>query len=155
MDVRLAAYAVIVTDGRLLLTHWNEHGRNGWALPGGGLEHFETAEQAALREIREETGFDAELIDLLGVDSMYLMPADRAPGRSLPLHSFRVIYRARIVGGTLTHEVGGSSDEARWFDLTAVADVRTVTLVPIALALLQERTQHPSRRGPGSRDPGS
>lgn len=135
MDVRLAAYAVIVSDGKLLLTHWNEAAGTGWALPGGGLEDRETAAQAAVREVREETGFDVELGGLLGVDSMFLEPADRAPGKTRPLHSFRVVYQARIVGGTLTHEVGGSSDEARWFDLQEIPDLATVTLVPIALRL--------------------
>ena len=69
MDVRIAAYGVIVRDGELLLTHWNEEGRTGWTLPGGGLEDYETAEEAAVREIREETGYDAELVTLLGIDS--------------------------------------------------------------------------------------
>lgn len=149
MDVRLAAYAVIIDNGRLLLTHWNEHGRTGWTLPGGGLEEYETAEQAAVREIREETGFDAELIDLLGVDSLFLQPASRAPGHTRPLHSFRIVYRARIIGGTLTHEVGGSSDEARWCDLRTVAELQTVTLVPIALALWRQRTVADATTQPG------
>lgn len=138
MDVRLAAYVVIVSDGQVLLTHWNEAGGTGWTLPGGGLERRETAEQAAVREAREETGFEVELIGLLGVDSMFIEPADRAPGHTRPLHSFRVIYEALIVGGTLTHEVGGSSDEARWFDLEQIPGLNTVTLVPIALRLWRE-----------------
>ena len=74
---QIAAYGVIVNDGELLLTHWNENGRTGWTLPGGGLEDYETAEAAAVREIREETGYDAELVTLLGIDSMFIRPEDR------------------------------------------------------------------------------
>ena len=77
VDVRIAAYGVIVRDGELLLSHWNEDGRTGWTLPGGGLEDYETAEDAAVREIREETGYDAELVTLLGIDSWYIKPEDR------------------------------------------------------------------------------
>jgi len=38
VDVRVGAYGVIVADDRILLTHWNEFGRTGWTLPGGGME---------------------------------------------------------------------------------------------------------------------
>jgi 8-oxo-dGTP diphosphatase len=139
VDVRVGAYGVIIADDQILLTHWNEHGRTGWTLPGGGLEEYETPQQAAVREVREETGFDTEILDILGVDSMYVVPADRIAGQG-PLHVLRIVFRARIVGGSLTHEIGGSSDEARWVPLTEVAALPTVSLVGIAL-------QFPGHRG--------
>ena len=133
VDVRVGAYGVIIADDRILLTHWNEQGRTGWTLPGGGMEAYETPQQAAVREIREETGFDTEILDILGVDSMYLAPADRMVAGDGPLHSLRIVFRARIVGGSLTHELAGSSDEARWVPLADVVALPTVSLVGIAL----------------------
>ena len=38
MDIRVAAYAVIVDDRGMLLSHWNEGGYSGWTLPGGGID---------------------------------------------------------------------------------------------------------------------
>lgn len=143
MDVRVGAYAVIVRDGDLLLTHWNEHGRTGWTLPGGGLEDYESTEQAVVREVREETGYDAEVRTLLGVDSLFLEPGERAVPGAGPLHALRVVYLARIVGGALTHEVGGSSDEARWVPLDAVGDLATLSLVPTAIDMLLRRLARP------------
>jgi 8-oxo-dGTP diphosphatase len=139
LDVRIAAYGVIVNEGELLLTHWNEEGRTGWTLPGGGLEDYETAEDAAIREIREETGYDAELVTLLGIDSRFVKPADRWEPNGRGFHALRIIYVARIVGGVLTLEIGGSSDEARWVPLDQVAELPTVSLVPAAIDLLLKR----------------
>ncbi len=135
MDIRIAAYGVIVNDGKLLLAHWDEDGRTGWTLPGGGLEDFETADQAAVREIAEETGYDAELTALLGIDSLFIQPDDRVSANGRALHALRIIYEARVVGGSLTAEIGGSTDEARWVSLDQLAELPTLSLVSVALDL--------------------
>ncbi|HEY5294521.1 MAG TPA: NUDIX hydrolase [Gaiellaceae bacterium] len=59
-----AAGGVVVRDGLVLLVHRARYG--DWTLPKGKLEPGETWEQAALREVREETGFTCELGEPLG-----------------------------------------------------------------------------------------
>lgn len=134
MDIRVAAYAVVVEQERMLLAHWSEGGRAGWTLPGGGIDPGEHPADAAVREVREETGYDVELDGLLGVDSHVVRGADRiVPGADL--HALRILYRAHVVGGQLTHEVDGSTDEAAWVALDAVDDLRRVGLVDTARRL--------------------
>ncbi|MDR5699288.1 NUDIX hydrolase [Agromyces aerolatus] len=134
MDIRIAAYGVIIDGERILLAHWNEHGRSGWTLPGGGVEGDEHPVATARREIFEETGYDASVDRLLGIDTM-VIPAERRHTAAAPLYAMRVVYRAHVTGGELRNEVGGSSDEARWFDLAEVRDLTRVGLVDIALRL--------------------
>ncbi|MEI5584424.1 MULTISPECIES: NUDIX hydrolase [unclassified Agromyces] len=134
MDIRIAAYGVIIRDDAILLAHWNEHGRSAWTLPGGGIELPEHPNDAAIREIREETGYDAEIERLLGIDTMVVPAAKRHHGTA-PLYAMRIVYRARVVGGALRNEVGGSSDEARWFPLGEVPRLARVSLLDIAIRM--------------------
>ena len=134
-DTRVGAYAVVVRDGMILLAHWNEHGRSGWTLPGGGLELGEDAPTAAVREMLEETGYVVELDELLGVDSLHIDPEDRLSGSLRPLHALRIVYRAHPVSGELVHELDGSTDEAAWIQLADIPNLRRVDLVDKAIRL--------------------
>ena len=63
----LGASAVIVEDGKVLLIKREDF--EVWALPGGTVESGETTAQAAIREVKEETGLDVELSRLVGIYS--------------------------------------------------------------------------------------
>jgi ADP-ribose pyrophosphatase len=56
----------------------------GYALPGGFVEVGETVEKAVLREVKEETGLDAQIVKLLGVYS--------EPNRDLRFHVVSVVF---------------------------------------------------------------
>ena len=52
-DVRVSA--IIIKNNEILLMHRKKNGEEYWVFPGGGVEDTETAEQAIIREVTEET----------------------------------------------------------------------------------------------------
>ena len=76
----------------------------GWAIPGGFVEVGETVEHAAVREAREETSLDVELVALLGVYS--------DPRRDPRHHTASVVYVGRARG---TPQGADDAAQARGF----------------------------------------
>ncbi|GGJ37289.1 NUDIX hydrolase [Streptomyces brasiliensis] len=138
-NLRVAAYAVCVRDGQLLLARSPApDGTPEWVLPGGGMEHGEDPYDTVRREVAEETGYRIEVTGLLGVDSLR-RTLPRRFGRTVDHHAVRLVYEARVTGGELRHEVGGSTDLAAWQDLTDVPGLTRVALIDTALRLWRER----------------
>ncbi|MEU6606709.1 NUDIX hydrolase [Streptomyces shenzhenensis] len=137
--LRVAAYAVCVRDGQILLARSPAPaGPPEWVLPGGGMEHGEDPYDTVRREVREETGYRIEVTGLLGVDSLR-RTAPRRFGRTVDHHGVRLVYEGRVTGGELRNEVNGSTDLAAWQELSAVAGLHRVPLVDTALRLWRER----------------
>lgn len=134
-ETRAGAYALIVEDGRVLMSAWAGPTGIVWTLPGGGIELGESPEEACVREVEEETGHTAELTGLLGVTTGTIPAERRLRGEPLPLLTVQVLYTARLTGGVLRPEADGSSVDADWFALDGLADVRTSSWVDRALAL--------------------
>ncbi len=108
-DPKLAVGALIVEDGRVLLVRRGVVPRKGyWAMPSGFVEYDEQPRPALAREIREETGLEADVGRVLEV---YPIADPNKKGVFL-------LFEARIVGGALTP--GDDVSEARWFPIDAI-----------------------------------
>lgn len=67
MNIRNSAKAVIIENGRLLLTQNEDRDGFFYLFPGGGQEHGETLTEALKRECLEEAGTDVEVKELLHI----------------------------------------------------------------------------------------
>ncbi|MFE9773119.1 NUDIX hydrolase [Streptomyces sp. NPDC005931] len=138
--LRVAAYAVCVRDGQLLLARSpGPGGLPEWVLPGGGMEHGEDPYDTVRREVEEETGYRIEVTGLLGVNSTRRTFPGRRLGRAVDHHGVRLVYEGRITGGALRHEIGGSTNLAAWQPLDAVPGLVRVRMVDIGLRLWRKR----------------
>ena len=125
-SIRPCAGVVCIRGGEVLLIRRGKAPRKGeWSLPGGGIELDETTKAAALRELREETGLEAEILGLLDV-------VDLIDGHG---HAILVDYAARWISGEAV--AGDDAMEARfWPAAEALALVNwTETKRIIALAV--------------------
>ena len=67
MTEAVSCGGVVIHDGKVLLLYKNQNGRYmGWVLPKGTVEPGETYQQTALREVKEETYSDAEIVIFIG-----------------------------------------------------------------------------------------
>jgi 8-oxo-dGTP diphosphatase len=131
-QLRVAAYAVCRRDDTVLLARWKGPRGPEWALPGGGLDHGEDPADAAVREVREETGYTTHLDGLLTIYSFQTVIRDSA--EPIDHHGIQIVYAGTVVGGELRFEVGGSTDMAAWIPLAEVSALARVPLVDVGLA---------------------
>lgn len=111
MSYRISAGAIVEHDHRLLLVrHLRPQRYDFWVAPGGGVQGDESYEQAAAREVREETGLAVEATRLLYIEDL-LSPQCRY---------VKFWFAARLLGGTLDtgHPEARAEHivEAAWLD---------------------------------------
>jgi 8-oxo-dGTP diphosphatase len=116
-EIRLRACIAVVDKGQILLVpHFQtDAGPIQWVVPGGGVEFGESLHAAATREFKEETGFDAEIDELL--DTFEVIHPAR------PWHSVTIAFRGHIVRGhPHSEETPWGLRTARWFSLMELHD---------------------------------
>ena len=111
--VRVGVGVVVMDEnGCILLEKRSDCGL--WGLPGGKIEPGESIVEAALREVKEETGLTVKINRLLGV---YSEPEDRIVtflDNGDVVHLVDILLEATVISGELS--CGSESEEVRFFD---------------------------------------
>ena len=105
---RLTVDGIVLKDGGILLVKRKiQPFENMWALPGGFVNYGEKTENAAIREMFEETGLKTKIKHLVGVYS--------DPNRDPRGHTVSIVYQLDVYNGKL--KGGDDALEAKFFNL--------------------------------------
>lgn len=98
----------------LLIQRGNEPYKGYWAFPGGFMNMEETAEECAVRELKEETGLTVKQIQQIGAYSK----VDRDPrGRTISIAYLAIVDAPTAVSGM------DDAAKAAWFPLTSLPNL--------------------------------
>lgn len=104
-------------EGKVLLgLRQGSHGAGEWSFPGGHVEFGETIFETARREVKEETGLDADEFKLISVaDEMRYIKTDNK-------HYLNIGVKAAYKGGEPQVLEIDKCKEWRWFDMNALPE---------------------------------
>lgn len=91
--IRVDARGIIVNNGAILLNEFN----NGeyYNIPGGGVEPGESIKDAVIREVKEETGLDVEVKDMIYVLEYEPKKCEGCYGDT---HKLSMVFRCNVIG---------------------------------------------------------
>lgn len=109
--------AVVLCDGKVLLEkRRNDPGKGQWSIPGGLIELGEKTKMALVREVKEETGLDVQVLDLIDVfDNLEFDDEGR-----LRYHFVIIDYLAKLKTGML--KASSDAEDLRWVELGEIED---------------------------------
>ena len=96
-----------------------------WAIPGGCIDRFETAENAVKREIKEEIGVDIEILQLLSVANDFIKDDIKDENE----HWITPQFLCRIISGIPAICEPKKCDELRWFDMSTLPEKLTLPAI--------------------------
>ena len=130
---------VVISKGRALLVRRGRAPFQGeWSIPGGMLELGETILEGVRRELREETGIDAEVIELIEVfERIALDDAGKTQ-----YHYVVLDYFCEPLSGEA--RAGSDAAEVAWASETELAQY---SLTPTAMRVIHKAIELAHRRG--------
>lgn len=106
---RINVVYLLITDeskSKILMVYNKDN--HSWSLPGGTVEGNETLEEAAVREAKEETGFDIRVSGIVAVNEAKLSKYE--------VHAIFFTYRAEITAGELELSRPEEISDIQWMD---------------------------------------
>ncbi len=130
MSAQIADVVIVKNDKVLLVQQRKESAKGLWSYPGGQVEDGETAEQAVVREVKEELGID--LIDYSPLKTYSIT----TPRGELEINTFI---------GELTGDITLKDDELMaydWFDMSQLENLGDKLRSPVVFEQAKDALNH-------------
>lgn len=125
--MRSSAKVLLVNEDKILLNRcrWERSGEVYYDLPGGGQHQYETLEEAAVREVKEETGYDAKIIRFAALCEEICTDDELREKYPEYCHRLASVFIAKISGGekTIAGEMDYQQEGSLWVDIAEADDL--------------------------------
>ena len=141
-EVSAGGFVISKTDPSLvaLMARFNRGGKLEWCIPKGHLEQNETNEQAAIREVFEETGLEAKIITALGEVNYQFIQGGAKINKTVH------VYLMEQTGGELSfeHDPHKEASELEWVKvselLARLSHSNEKRIAKMAIELIEARS---------------
>ncbi len=130
VDVRAAVFR----DGRILLVR--EISDGGWTLPGGWADVGDSPSTAAVREVKEESGYDVKVTKLVAA-----YDRDRHAHPPIPYHAYKLFFLCDLLGGEPAHS--NETDGVDFFPENNLPPLSLTRTLPEQIALMFRHYREP------------
>jgi len=130
VDVRAAVF----DQDRVLLVREREDGC--WTLPGGWADIGRSPSLNVIREVREESGYDSEVVKLAAV-----YDRERHGHPPIPFYTYKLFFVSRLIGGAPGHSI--ETDGVDFFDENHLPQLSLTRVTPQQIRHMFEHHRHP------------
>lgn len=130
VDVRAAVFS----EGRLLLVRERVDGC--WSLPGGWADIGNSPSENAIREVREESGYEVEMLKLAAV-----YDRSRHDHPPIPFYTYKLFFIARLTGGAPDESL--ETDAVEFFEEDAIPPLSLTRMTPAQIQHMFDHYRHP------------
>lgn len=140
-NVWLAAAGIVIKDHKWLVVKKRYGGLKGlWSIPAGFVHEGETVDQAAVREVAEETGIQTNVKDIVGIRTGVIEEV---------ISDNMIVFLLEETGGQLQVQAGEIEEVAYMTEEQLMNDPNTSMMVHLFLSQLREKSFKTMTPNPG------